>query len=164
MDGAGARDRRLTHQGVLTPAAHYQFVHTCVVEAPLEQVHGVLVDLEHYPDWWPQVRAVASLGPDTALVVCRSVLPYDLELVLDAVSREMTFLEVRISGPIAGGASWTLQHDPIGTSMTYRQEVVASGPLAVASYLIKPMLRWNHATMMRGFERGIAKAATRAVE
>lgn len=125
-------------------------------------MHGVLVDLEHYPDWWPQVRAVASLGPDTALVVCRSALPYDLELVLDAVSREPTRLEVRISGPIAGSASWTLRREAVGTLMIYQQEVVASGALAVASYVVKPMLRWNHAAMMRGFDRGIAKAVTGA--
>ena len=48
----------------------------------LLRVHEVLLDLEHYVDWWPQVRAVASAGPDDALVVCRSLLPYDLELHL----------------------------------------------------------------------------------
>ena len=32
------------------------------VAADQAVVHGVLVDLEHYVDWWPQVRAVASLG------------------------------------------------------------------------------------------------------
>lgn len=122
----------------------------------------MLLDLEHYPDWWPQVRAVASLGPDTALVVCRSVLPYDLELVLDAVSREPHRLEVRITGPIEGIASWTLQTDPIGTAMTYHQEVIATGSLAWASYLFKPVLRWNHAVMMRGFDAGIARAVSAA--
>ena len=30
---------------------------------------GGQIDLEHYVDWWPQVRAVASLGPDDALVL-----------------------------------------------------------------------------------------------
>jgi len=127
-----------------------------VVAAPPARVHEVLVDLEHYPDWWPQVRAVASLGDDSAVVVCRSLLPYDLELVLDAVSRDPTRLEVRISGPIEGTASWTLRPDPVGTAMTYRQEVVATGSLALASYVLKPLLRWNHAVMMRGFDKGMA--------
>ena len=125
-------------------------------------MHEVLLDLEHYPDWWPQVRAVASLGPDTALVVCRSVLPYDLELVLDAVSRDAGRLEVRIGGPIEGTAAWTLRPHRAGTAMTYRQEVVATGALAVASYLFKPVLRWNHAVMMRGFDAGIRQAVRRA--
>jgi len=120
----------------------------------------VLLDLEHYPDWWPQVRAVASLGPDTALVVCRSALPYDLELVLDAVSRDPGRLEVRIGGPIEGSAAWTLRPHPLGTAMTYRQEVIATGALAGASYLFKPVLRWNHAVMMRGFDKGIAAAVS----
>ena len=43
--------------------------------APREAVHAVLHDLEHYPDWWPQVRAVAKVDDDTARVVCRSTLP-----------------------------------------------------------------------------------------
>ena len=52
-------------------------------------MHDVLVDLEFYADWWPQVRAVAKIDDDHALVVCRSSLPYDLELELSAVSRDV---------------------------------------------------------------------------
>jgi len=44
--------------------------------------------------------------------------------------------------------------------MTYRQEVVATGALALASYALKPVLRWNHAVMMRGFDKGIAAAVS----
>ncbi|WP_310964457.1 SRPBCC family protein [Nocardioides terrisoli] len=138
--------------------SRYRFTHSCEVSASPERVHALLLDLERYPSWWPQVRAVASLGPDTALVVCRSVLPYDLELVLDAVSRAPTELEVRISGPIDGLARWSLCAHQGGTRLEYFQEVVARGALAWASYVIKPMLRWNHAVMMRGFDAGIASA------
>jgi hypothetical protein len=141
------------------PAARYRFVHDVRVPARPEAVHALLVDLEHYPSWWRQVRAVASLGPDSALVLCRSVLPYDLELVLDAVSRDPGHLEVAISGPIDGFARWTLRPDPAGgTALHYEQEVDAHGRLAWASYVLRPLLRWNHAVMMRGFDRGISAA------
>ncbi len=65
--------------------ATYTFSGTWEIAAPVAAVHAQLVDLEHYPDWWPQVVAVASLGPDDARVLCRSVLPYTLDLVLHAV-------------------------------------------------------------------------------
>lgn len=138
--------------------SRYRFTHSCRVPARPELVHSILVDLEHYPAWWPQVRAVASLGPDSALVVCRSVLPYDLDLVLDAVSREPNRLEVAISGSIDGFARWSVTDEQGGTRLDYEQQVEARGVLGWASYAVKPMLRWNHAVMMRGFERGITEA------
>jgi hypothetical protein len=138
-------------------ARRYLFTHRVWVPAAPDDVHALLVDLEHYPDWWPQVRAVGSLGPDRAVVVCRSVLPYDLELVLDAVSRDARHLEVAISGPIDGFARWTLVDERAGTRLEYQQEVTARGRLAWASYVVRPVLRWNHAVMMRGFDRGLSR-------
>ena len=41
-------------------AAEYAFAHTMALAAPRTEVHAVLVDLEFFGDWWPQVRAVAS--------------------------------------------------------------------------------------------------------
>ena len=60
----------------------YRFSSSFTLEAPRKRVHEVLVDLEFYSEWWPQVRAVAKIDDDHALVVCRSTLPYDLELEL----------------------------------------------------------------------------------
>ena len=142
---------------IVSVRATYTFDGSWSVPAPPAAVHAVLVDLEHYPSWWPQVRAVARLGPDSALVVCRSVLPYDLELVLDAVRRDPGHLEVRISGPIDGFARWTLTEVPNGTRLDYEQEVDARGMLAWASYAVRPVLRWNHTVMMRGFDRGLVE-------
>ncbi|MGH3411533.1 MAG: SRPBCC family protein [Marmoricola sp.] len=140
------------------PATTYRFTTRLTVAAPPERVHLVLVDLEHYPDWWRQVRAVASLGPDDALVVCRSVLPYDLELRLHAVAREPDRLEVGIEGPIDGFARWRLTPYDGGTRLDFEQLVQTRGALAWASYLLRPVLRWNHAVMMRGFARGLRQA------
>jgi carbon monoxide dehydrogenase subunit G len=138
-------------------AAEYTFAHVTEVTADPERVHAVLLDLERYVDWWPQVRAVASLGPDDALVVCRSALPYDLELHLHAVSREGDVLRVDIDGPIAGYAQWTLVRTDNGTRLEFEQRVHAVGRMfVVASYLAKPVLAWNHRRMMAGAESGLA--------
>jgi hypothetical protein len=91
------------------------------------------------------------------LVVCRSVLPFDLELVLRAVSRAVDLLEVQIDGPIRGFARYRLvEVGPGVTSLRFEQEVRAESWLMVlASYVAKPLLVWNHHRMMRGSEQGL---------
>lgn len=135
--------------------ATYSFSADWTVPAPLAAVARTVVDLEHYPAWWPQVRAVASLGPTTARVICRSVLPYDLDLVLEAVSQEPPVLEVAVSGDLDGWVRWHLTAEPGGTRMRFAQEVSVSGLLALGSYLARPLLTWNHHRMMRGCEAGL---------
>lgn len=147
----------------MSMATRYSFSHTTTVPADPNVVHGVLVDLEHYVDWWPQVRAVASLGPDDALVVCRSLLPYDLELVLHAESRGPESLRVTIDGPIRGFAHWRLTPTDGGTRLDFEQQVHAVAPaFRWASLVAKPVLTANHAWMMRGAERGLAARLSRA--
>lgn len=129
----------------------FRFATSFTLEAPAQRVHAVLVDLERYCDWWPQVRAVAKVDDDHALVVCRSRLPYDLELMLTAVSRDPALLEVGLDGPIRGWARFGLSTRDHATSVEFEQEVRAVAPsFAAASYVAKPLLVWNHEQMMRG--------------
>lgn len=143
--------------------ATYTFSGSWAVPAPPSAVHSVLVDLEHYPSWWPQVVAVASLGPDDARVLCRSVLPYTLDLVLHAVSRSPSRLEVAVSGDLSGSVCFTLTPDAAGTRLELDQSVAVSGLLGLASSVLSPVLRWNHHRMMAGCVAGLAGAAS-AVE
>ena len=138
-------------------ATWYRFASRFVVPAPRARVHDVLLDLERYSDWWPQVRAVGKLDDDRAVVVCRSALPYDLELELTAVSREPHLLEVGIGGPIRGWARFHLYGDDPGvTSLQFEEEVHAEArSVVLASYVVRPLLVWNHHRMMRGLESGL---------
>jgi len=135
----------------------FTFSSAFTLEAPPKRVYAMLVDLEYYCDWWPQVRGVGKIDDDRALVVCRSVLPYDLELELTAVSRATDLLEVRIDGPIRGWARYHLDEASPGvTSLRFEQEVHAEARMMVlASYAAKPLLVWNHRRMMRGAEQGL---------
>ncbi len=138
----------------------FAFTDSWEVAAPPDAVAAVLTDLEHYPRWWPQVRAVAKLGPDTAWVCCRSVLPYTLDLVLDAVSRTPPVVEVTLAGDLDGYARFTLTRvgaDEAATRLDYRQEVAVRGWLGVASYPLRGVLEWNHARMMAGCRDGLAE-------
>jgi hypothetical protein len=135
----------------------YSFTSSFTVGAPRAEVHAVLVDLELYGTWWPQVRAVGKIDDDNALVVCRSALPYDLELRLTAERRDLDCLEVALEGPIAGWARFRLDElGPQVTGLRFEQAVRAEAPLfVVASYAARPLLVWNHHRMMRGAERGL---------
>jgi hypothetical protein len=136
----------------------YSFRGTWEVAAAVAEVRDVLVDLERYPEWWPQVRAVASLGPDDARVLCRSTLPYTLDLVLHAVSREEPVLEVAVDGHLSGSVRWTLTPSGAGTRMDFEQEVAVDGRLlGIASYVARPLLTWNHDRMMVGCVDGLRR-------
>jgi uncharacterized protein YndB with AHSA1/START domain len=123
--------------------------------APPAAVRDVLVDLEHYPDWWPQVVAVARLGPDDGRVLCRSTLPYTLDLVLHAVSRELPVLEVAVEGHLRGSVRWRLTPRDGGTHLDLDQEVTVHGPIAPFARVLRPLARWNHGRMMAGGLRGL---------
>jgi hypothetical protein len=143
----------------------YYFSSTFTLGKPRERVHEVLVELEHYSAWWPQVRAVAKIDDDHALVVCRSALPYDLELELTAVRRDVDLLEVGLDGPIRGWARFQLDEvegsasgQGSVTRLRFEQQVRAETPLfAVASYVARPLLVWNHRRMMAGAEEGLVR-------
>lgn len=133
----------------------FAFAGTWHVAAPRAEVHDLLVDLERYPEWWPQVVAVASLGPDDARVLCRSVLPYVLDLTLHAVDRSPSTLEVAVSGDLSGWVAFRLIEVDGGTRLEFSQEVTVGGVLGVAAYVARPLLRWNHHRMMVGCIDGL---------
>jgi hypothetical protein len=136
--------------------ASYSFAASWTTRASVDELAAVVTDLEHYPEWWPQVRAVAKIDDDTARVLCRSVLPYTLDLVLHAVSREAPLLEVAVSGDLDGWVRWHLSPAPEGTRTDFTQEVGVRGALALASYAARPLLTWNHHRMMEACQRGLA--------
>ena len=129
----------------------FTFSGTWQVAAPADRVQEVLHDLEHYPEWWPQVRAVAKIDDDRARVLCRSTLPYTLDLVLTAVHREQHVLETTIDGDLTGWVRWRIGPEHPGTRLEFEQEVVVTSRIltALASVTRVP-LRWNHHRMMAG--------------
>ena len=137
--------------------ATYSFRDSWHVAATPERVRDVVIDLERYPLWWPQVVAVASLGPDDARVLCRSVLPYTLDLVLHAVTRELPVLEVEVSGDLAGSVRFAVTAEGAGARLDFAQDVVVGGALATASWVARPLLTWNHEQMLRGCAQGLAQ-------
>ena len=139
----------------------FEFRDSWTVAASRERVHTLLVDLEHYPDWWPQVRAVAKIDDDNAWVRCRSTLPYTLDLLLTAIHREPDLLETTVGGDLVGSVRWRLTDEGEGTRLDYEQEVVVRHRLLSAVAPLRPLLVWNHARMMAGCIEGIRRRAGR---
>jgi len=135
--------------------ARFEFTGEWVVDGPADTVAAVLGDLGTYPTWWPQVRAVASLGPVDARVLCRSALPYTLDLVLTAVHREPRLLETRLTGDLDGVVRWRIAEEAVGTRLRWEQEVTVRGAMAVAAYVARPLLAWNHQRMMSAGVAGL---------
>jgi hypothetical protein len=135
------------------------------VAAPPPTVYDVLEDVATYPQWWPQVRAVADLGEETALVVCRSALPYTLEMSLRPVvrDRDAGVLTASLDGDLVGRCTWRTLPAPGGaTDLRFEQEVTTPGTrLRALARVARPVLELNHAWMMRGARRGLAGRTAR---
>jgi hypothetical protein len=142
---------------------HFTFGGSWLVPAPPDRVHAVLVDLEHYPEWWRQVRAVAKIDDDRARVLCRSTLPYTLDLVLTAEERGPALLQTRLDGDLTGWVRWRIGSDPAGTRLDLEQEVAVTGRfMALAAAVARPPLRWNHERMMTGCLAGLGDRLAQA--
>lgn len=144
------------------PSALFTFTHLWLTSAPPARVFEVLADADHYPQWWPQIRSVTRLGPDDGLARVRSLLPLTLTLHLRRTETDAAAgrLAVAITHDLTGWARWTVgpDADTGGTRAAYVQEVVVSAPtLARLAPHAGPLLRANHAWMMRSGERGLRR-------
>lgn len=124
---------------------------------PPDEIYAALRDVASYPLWWPQVRSVRQLSATSAVLCCRSLLPYDLVF---AVSREVEdpgarVLSARQAGDLEGTSRWAVQDD--GTVVFDEDVVVRKALVRVAGRLARPALRYNHGVMMRAGERGLRR-------
>lgn len=128
------------------------------LHAPPDQVYTALADIEGYLTWWSQVRQIRRIDAETGRVRIRSLLPYTLELVLHrAVQDEARgLLRVDIDGDLQGWCAWQISAEGAGTRAEFSQEVaVTVSVLNRAPQAARPLLRGNHAYLMRSGERGL---------
>ena len=136
----------------------YRFDDLWHLSAPREQVYAALADVEGYERWWPQVRAIHRIDTHTGRVRIRSLLPYTLDLVLTSTVQDEPrgILRVDIDGDLQGWCAWQILAEGAGTLAQFSQEVEVTVPmLQRAPLAIRPLLRGNHAHMMRSGERGL---------
>ena len=138
----------------------FRFHHEWRLTAPLARVYAVLADVERYQQWWPQVRGAERIDEESGRTRIRSVLPYTLDLVLrrEVEDEGAGRLRVGVSGDLEGWCEWTLAEEGGGTVARFDQEaVVTPALLARTAALTAPLLRANHAWMMRSGHAGLAR-------
>lgn len=146
---------------------HYRFRSVWDLDAPPARVYPLLADPGHYPGWWPQVRRVTPADERSGTAVIRSVLPYEIHVTLTGLLRDPArgVLEAALGGDLDGWARWTVRPRggpaPGRTRAVYEQEVEVRDPLLRRFALAgRPVLRLNHALMMRAGRRGLAARLT----
>lgn len=137
---------------------HYRFVSVWDLPAPPRAVYAHLERVEHYPQWWPQVREVTPADGSAGTARIRSFLPYDLVMTMRESRRDVPggVLEVTLTGDLEGWARWTVLPYGSGCRAAYEQEVVVRRALMrVLAVPGRAVFRANHALMMRAGRRGL---------
>jgi len=141
----------------------YRFDNLWHLRAPREKVYAALADVEEYQHWWPQIREIHRIDGDSGRVRIRSLLPYTLDLVLARAAQDEAngILRVHIDGDLQGRRAWQIVVEGAVTHAQFSQEVQVTAPmLRRAPFAIRPLLRGNHAHMMRSGERGLRSYLT----
>jgi Polyketide cyclase / dehydrase and lipid transport len=141
------------------PAPTYRFRSTLYVDLAPGRAYDLLEDIAAYPSWWPQVRSVAKLDEDTALVAARSLMPYTLHFALSPYVRDRAAgtLEAALDGDLVGLCRWDITGSDAGSRLEFAQQVTTPGRvLQAAARVARPVLVLNHRWMMRGARRGLA--------
>ena len=138
-------------------ATTYRFDNLWRVRAPRERVYAALADVDGYARWWPQIREIHRIDADSGQVRIRSVLPYTLNLLLTRAVQDQTsgILRVGVDGDLRGWCAWQLTADGADTCARFSEEVEVTVPFLQRAPFARPLLRVNHAHMMRSGERGL---------
>lgn len=136
----------------------YRFHSEWRLDAPPDAVFRALAEIDDYPAWWPEVRAVHGLPGDARRLVCRSLLPYDLVFTVRQSRRDRRagILEATLDGDLKGFSRWTLTASPDGTVAGFDEQVVVHKRLLRRLSLIgRPAFAANHRLMMSHGRRGL---------
>ena len=140
----------------------FRFHHQWRLPASPGRVFDALADVERYAAWWPQVRSAERIDDHSGRTDIRSFLPYTLHLVLrrEVEDRSSGHLRVQVSGDLEGWCEWRVRTDDNGTGASvaeFEQRALVTPPLlARTARVTGPLLKANHAWMMRSGRAGLA--------
>jgi hypothetical protein len=146
--------------GLVGDAGHYVFRTEWRIDAAPDAVYAALADVAGYPAWWHEVRETVELGPESGRIRCRSLLPYDLTMVLtrELVDADARVLRARLEGDLNGTSQWHVTPNGHGSVAVFDEDVrVGKAMVRAAGRLARPVLTFNHDRMMRSGERGLRR-------
>ncbi|MBV2156152.1 SRPBCC family protein [Kitasatospora sp. SUK 42] len=141
---------------------HYRFRGVWRLAAPVTAVYAALEDVQNYPQWWPEIRAVRRTGEESGDVVIRALLPYRLVVGLETTLRDPAagVLEAAMRGDLNGWSRFTVTADGLdgaGSRVRFEEDARPGKPLLRRLALpLHPLFRANHAVMMRRGRWGLA--------
>lgn len=145
--------------------AHYRFVTTWCLEAPLERVFALIHASESWPEWWPGVSSVERLEDgdregvgSLGRYVWRGRLPYELgfDVRITAVERPH-YMEGRSTGELAGVGRFRLFEGAGLTAVVFEWDVQTTARwMNALAPLLRPVFAWNHDWVMRQGGVGLA--------
>jgi uncharacterized protein YndB with AHSA1/START domain len=146
--------------------AQYQFVTTWRFKAPQEKVWNLILDSEHWPEWWRGVEQVEKLKDGDANHVgaihrytWKSRLPYRLIFDMKTTRVEPVMLiEGQAIGELQGVGRWQLSTDGDLTTVSYDWKVETTKCwMNYLAPIARPFFEWNHNVVMRWGGEGLAK-------
>lgn len=148
----------------------YVFLTRWRVPGKVERAYDILIDIDGYTRWWPQVYLrVDRLGPGPdsagprADLRTRGKLPYKLRWQAEVVeAHPPSGFTIRAQGDFDGRGIWSLMQDGEFVAITFDWRLRAEKPLLRdLSFLFKPLFRWNHRWAMARGEEGLARELAR---
>jgi hypothetical protein len=136
----------------------YRFRSEWPVDVPPADAYTALREVSSYPQWWPEVRETSALGETKYVLLCRSLLPYDLRFVIERSREdpEARILEASMKGDLEGFSRWTISGDGRSSVCVFEEEVITNKRLLnLIAPVVRPAFRYNHTLMMRHGERGL---------
>lgn len=137
------------------------------------EVYDVLLDTEHYVDWWPEVfksvtmieEGSADGGGKMADVQTKGVLPYHLRWRITIVEpTPPAGFTVKASGDLVGKGIWFLRAEADETAVQYDWSVRVEKPIVRSlAPVLRPLLIFNHKWAMARGQEGLSREMGRRV-
>ncbi|TCO83500.1 uncharacterized protein YndB with AHSA1/START domain [Plasticicumulans lactativorans] len=147
-------------------AARLELVTEWTLAAPIDAVWAELSAVEHWPQWWPYLRAVECLSPGDARGVGErrryrwaTRLPYTITFEMRSTAVEPPrLLAGEARGDLRGRGCWQLTEIAGGTCVRYAWSVDVDKPwMRLLAPLARPLFVWNHDALMRAGGEGLAR-------
>jgi polyketide cyclase/dehydrase/lipid transport protein len=124
---------------------------------------AALRDIESWPQWWPVVRRVTPVTPESGPAVWefrfRTRLPYDIVFAAEVLDDDpLAGMRVRVTGRLAGEGGWRAEPVPRGTLVCFDWWVRPQlAWMRAVAPLARPVFSWNHRSLMADGAFGLAR-------
>jgi hypothetical protein len=144
----------------------YVFVTLWRVPGTVDRAYRILIDIENYPRWWPEVYLrVEPLTPlkktvgDKVRLLTRGKLPYKIRWQSEIVQANPPHgFIIRATGDFDGRGIWSLKQQGSDVMLIFDWRLRAQKRLIRnLSWLFKPLFRWNHRWAMARGEEGLRR-------